>query len=242
MGSKLFIDVETSGLGNNAAIIEIAAIPMVDGQELDPFHSMVRPHDGATLDPEAFKITGIDIKEIWTYPEPKEVLDEFIKWIDKHETIFSLAGHNINFDRNKLFRFFCRHGHYSSFITRISNSNTCTLSWCREVFKGKRNKPVSFKLADVCRFFEIETDVSHRAMADIANTIKVYHELEKLIQKEEAPRENISFMEKRRKYLDMKYIQMNPEGDIFITTDATKDPVAMRFILDHLWNMYGTML
>ena len=60
--NKLWIDIESTGLGNNAAIIEIAAIPMVDGQELEPFHSMVRPHDGATLDPDAFKITGIDIK------------------------------------------------------------------------------------------------------------------------------------------------------------------------------------
>ena len=238
--NKLWIDIESTGLGNNAAIIEIAAIPMVDGQELEPFHSMVRPHDGATLDPDAFKITGIDIKEIWTYPEPKEVLDEFIKWIDKHETIFSLAGHNVMFDRKKLFRYFCRHGEYGSFITRFSHNDTDTIRIGRDLFKGKRNKPLDFKLESLCRYFEIETRVHHRALDDIQNTIKVYHELEKLIQKKQAPEENISFMEKRKKYLDIKYIQMNPEGDIFLTTEATKSPVAMRFILDHLWRMYGS--
>lgn len=238
MASKLFIDLETTALGDNAAVIEIAAIPVVDGKELPHFHSMIRPHSGATLDPKAFEITGIDIKEIWNYPDTKDVLNDFIKWIDSHETIFNLSGHNISFDRNKLFRLFCRNGHYSSFITRINNNNTCTLSISRMVFKNKRNKPVDFKLETLCRFFDIEVDVSHRALADIGNTVKLYFELEKLIEKENAPEEKLSYVEKRQKYLDMKYIQMNPEGDIFITTEATKNKNAMRFILGHLWEMH----
>ena len=239
MASKLFLDLETTALGDNAAVIEIAAIPVVNGEKLPAFHSMIRPHQGATLDPKAFEITGIDIKEIWNYPDPKDVLNDFIKWIDSHETIFSLSGHNITFDRNKLFRLFCRHGHYSSFITRFNNNNTCTLQISRSVFKGKRNKPISFKLEDLCKHFEIEVDVSHRAMADIENTYKLYLELEKLIEKQESKEDNLSYVQKREKYLDIKYIQMNPEGDIFITTDATKNRNAMKFILNHLWEMYG---
>ena len=239
MASKLFIDLETTGLGNNSAVIEIACIPVVDGEIKPHFHSMVRPHEGATLDPKAFEVTGIDVNEIWTYPDAKDVLDELIKWIDSHETIFSLSGHNISFDRNKLFRFFCRNGHYSSFITRINNNDHCTLRLSREIFKGKRNKPVDFKLETLCRFFDIEVDVSHRALADISNTVKVYFELEKLKEQKEQQQDTLSFVEKRKKYLDMKYIQMNPEGDVFLTVEATKDPIAMKFLLNHLWELYA---
>lgn len=238
MASKLFIDLETTSLGDNAGVIELAAIPVVDGEVLPHFHSMIRPHDGCTLDPKAFEITGIDIKEIWNYPDAKDVLNDFIKWIDSHETIFSLSGHNIGFDRNKLFRLFCRNGHYSSFITRINNSDYCTLRRSREIFKGKRDKPSDFKLETICRFFGIEGDIHHRALADIENTVKLHFELEKLKEKEITKEDKLSFVEKRQKYLDMKYIQMNPEGDIFITTEATKDPIAMGFLLNHLWELY----
>lgn len=237
--NTLWIDVETSALGDNAAIIEIAAIPIIDGEEMPAFHSMIKPHEGSTLDPKAFEVTKIDIKEVWSYPDPKEVLNDFIKWIDTHETIFSLGGHNVMFDRKKLFRYFCRHGEYGSFITRFSNNDTDTLRISRDLFKGKRNKPVDFKLESLCRHFEIEAGVHHRALDDIQNTIKVYRELQKITESKTYQEDKASFVQKRQKYLDMKYIQMNPEGDIFITTEATKDHLAMRFLLNHLWEMYG---
>jgi DNA polymerase III epsilon subunit-like protein len=239
MANYLFIDVETTGLGSSAAVIELACIPYVDGVELPHFHSMIRPHVGAKLDPKAFEITKIDINEIWEYPEAKDVLNELISWIDSHETIFHLAGHNVSFDRNCLFRLFCRNGEYGSFITRFNNNDICTLSKCRALFKGKRNKPVDFKLESICRYFEIETGVSHRAFQDISNTIKVFHELEKLTtKKEEQVNPELTYLEKRRKYMDMKYIQMNPEGDVFITKEALKDKQATKFILNFLYERH----
>ena len=138
-----------------------------------------------------------------------------------------------------MFRLFCRNGHYSSFITRINNNDYCTLRRSREIFKNKRNKPSDFKLETICRFFDIEVGVSHRALEDITNTIKVYFELEKIKEIEEIKEDKLSFVEKRQKYLDMKYIQMNPEGDIFITTEATKDRNAMKFILNHMWELFA---
>ena len=239
MASYLFVDIESTALGDNAGVIEIAAIPVIDGIEHPHFHSMIRPHDGCTLDPKAFEVTGIDIKEIWSYPDAKEVINEFVTWIDSHESVFSIAGHNVTFDRNKLFRLFCRNGAYGDFITRFNNRDYCTLRKSREIFKGKRNKPDNFKLETLCQFFDIQVTNSHRALVDIQNTIKVYFELEKIKQSEEAKQEEAPYKEKARKYLDIKYIQMNPEGDIFITTEATKDPIAMRFLLNHMWNMYG---
>lgn len=239
MANYLFIDLETTGLGLNAAVIEIACIPYIDGERGPHFHSMVRPHEGATLDAKAFEITGIDIKEIWDYPEAKDVLNELIKWIDTNETVFNLAGHNVKFDRNHFFRLFCRNGEYGSFITRFNHNDLCTLSLSRSLFKGKRNKPVDFKLESLCRYFEIEIGLSHRALRDIENTIEVFAQLQKLKQKEiVVEKDNLSYHEKMRKYMDIKYIQMNPEGDIFITKEALTNNNATKFILNFLWEKH----
>jgi len=235
----LWIDVETTGLGSNSAVIEIAAIPMIDGEIKPHFHSMIRPHDGATLDAKAFEITKIDVNEIWSYPEAKDVLNDFIKWVDSHETIFNLGGHNISFDRNNLFKLFCRNAEYGSFITRFNHNDIDTLRISREVFKGKRDKPVDFKLESVCRYFGTEDGVYHRALGDIQNTIKIFLELEKLRQKIPLKQdEKLTYQEKMVKYMDMKYIQMNPEGDVFITKEALLNEDATKFILNFLWEKH----
>jgi hypothetical protein len=49
---------------------------------------------------------------------------------------------------------------------------------------------------------------------------------------------NLSFMEKRQKFLDMKYIQMNPEGDCFLTKELLGDKEATKFVLNHLYELY----
>lgn len=237
MANYLFIDCETTGLGKNAAVIELACIPIVDGEEMPHFHSMIRPHQGATLDPKAFEITKIDINEIWTYPDAKGVLNEFFKWIKSFDTKFSLAGHNISFDRRMLHSLCCRNAEYGNFITSFRDRDLDTLKLAREVYKNKKDKPSSFALDELCSYFSIKNEVSHRALSDIQATIKVFHELDKLITKIKDPQKELSYEESVRKYMDIKYIQKNPEGDVFITREAMGDPIAMRFILNELYEL-----
>jgi len=60
-------------------------------------------------------------------------------------------------------------------------------------------------------------------------------ELEKLKEKSIPVKQaELSYREKMVKYIDMKYIQMNPEGDCFLTKEALSNPDAMRFILSFL--------
>jgi DNA polymerase III alpha subunit (gram-positive type) len=237
MASYLFLDLETTSLGDNAGVIEIAAIPYIDGVEHPHFHSIIRPHDGATLDPKAFEVTGINVNDIWSFPDAKGVLNEFIKWVDLHETKFSLAGHNVAFDRGKLFTFFCRNGEYSSFITRFRNRDIDTLKLARKIYKGKKDKPSSFTLEKLCSYHGIQATVYHRALGDIQNTIKLFHELENLLPKIEVINEKLSYHEKLRKFMDMKYIQMNPDGDVFITKEAMGHYDVMAFILNELYEL-----
>lgn len=238
MASYLFIDVETTSLSKeNGAIIELAAIPVINGEIKDSFHSMIRPHKDAHIDLKSFEITKIDVNTINSFPDAKEVLSDFIKWIDSHETLFSLAGHNINFDRNFLFRLFCRHGEYGSFITRFRNNDLDTLSLSRSIFKRSRNKPVDFKLESLCRYFGVEIGVSHRALEDINNTVRVYQELEKLVVSKIETPEKLSFTDAKNKYMDSKYVQFFEDGGVYIPPNTRKNKQAMEFILNQLWEM-----
>ena len=42
--------------------------------------------------------------------------------------------------------------------------------------------------------------------------------------------------------MDMKYVQMNPEGDVFITKEALVDQDATKFILSFLWDKHIGMI
>ena len=243
MANLLFIDVETTGLGDNSAIIEIAAIAMIDGEVKHHFQSYVRPHDGASLDPKAFEINKIDIKKIWEFPGAKDVIADFIKYIDSFECIFSLAGHNINFDIKKLFRFFCRNGEYGSYFNRFSNRDICTFKISKELFKGKRNKPDGFSLEKLCEFYKIQLNNAHSALPDIQATIELYNVLQPNITiVQDSKIKILPYQEMRRKYMDSKYVQINPEGDVFLTRDALSNNTIRRFIFTELDLIYESDL
>jgi DNA polymerase-3 subunit epsilon len=235
----LFIDVETTGLSDNAAVIQIAVVPYVDNEYKEPFMSFVRPHDGCEMSPQAFEVTGIDPKKIWCFPTATSVLDNLLKYIDSFESTYSLAGHNVQFDRRKLFRFFCRNACYGEFTQRFSNRDLCTMKKAKEVFKGKRKKPTSFSLDSLCEYFEIELINSHDALNDINATIKLYQKLEEISPTVSLDVLNMSYHSKRLKYCNLSYYIENPEGDIWISEMATKDPHAMQFILTELWRKYA---
>lgn len=239
MANLLFIDLETTGLSNNSAVIEIAAIAYIDGERKHHFQSYIRPHDGATLDPEAFKINKIDIKKIWEFPGAKTVIQDFLGYVDSFECIFSIAGHNVQFDCSRLFKLFCRNGEYGSYINRFKPSNTCTFKLSKEVFKGKKNKPNGFSLAELCKYYKIELENAHSALPDIQATIDVYEHLLPSISITQAEQVKFSnYQEMRRRYMDMRYVQINPEGDVFLTREALNNDVIRRFIFTELDSIF----
>ena len=240
MSNLLFIDVETSGLGDNAAVLEIAIIPYINGERMPHFQSYIRPHDGATLDPKAFEVNKININDIWGFPDAEAVINDMLSFIDSHECVFSLAAHNLPFDGKKLFRFMCRHQHYASYLNRFRPGGLDTLKIAKDCFKNKRNKPEGFSLSKLCKFFEIELINSHSALPDIQATIDLYEKLLPLISVTQTKEVgSLSYQDMKRKYMDSKYVQINPEGDFFVTSDATKNPTIIRFILNELYNLYG---
>ena len=237
MSSFLFVDIESSGLGENAAILEIAAVPYIDGEYLPHFQSYLAPHLGATLDPKAFEINGIDIKSLNDFPSPSLVVKSFVDWIDSHEKVFTLIGHNVQFDKKKLYELFCRTAHYSSFVTRFRVKHICTMKMAKELFKYKKIKPEGFSLSKLCKFFNISLINAHSALPDIQATIKLYEELKAMKVKDISTTTSMSYAEKRRKYMSIDYCTVNPEGDFYIHCKATRDSAAMQFILSEIYDL-----
>jgi DNA polymerase III epsilon subunit-like protein len=237
----LAFDTETSGLDpEKHAILEIAIIPIINGHKEEPFVSYIKPHAGAVLDPRAMDINGLTFQQVQSFPDGEEVLDKLIKWLYNHETVFNLLGHNVSFDRKFLYKLFCSYGRHSDFVTLIDSGDICTLEMAKRTFNGKSLKPSSNKLGDLCKFFDIKLLDAHSALPDIEATYKVYQCLKALeVGKLELQNAPMTYMEKRRKYLDYSYITFNPENDIFITKKMTKDPDAIRFIAEEIFRRFG---
>lgn len=149
-------------------------------------------------------------------------------------------GHNVSFDRKFLYSLFCRNAMHTDFVTRFRPNDFCTLDMAKRAFGGKRTKPENNKLGTLCKWFEISLDNAHSALPDIEATYELFQALKVLLPEAPAP-VKMDYAQKRRKYMDAGYCQFNPEGDIFITRKATSDPLAMKFISEEMYHLYGTI-
>ena len=86
-------DLETTGLSpKNDTIIEIGAVVMKNGVELDRFQTFVDPHKSLTK--EITDLTGITDDMVKGAPDITEVLPEFVKFVGNRV----LVAHNADFD------------------------------------------------------------------------------------------------------------------------------------------------
>jgi DNA polymerase III epsilon subunit-like protein len=239
MSNLLFIDVETSGLGDNAAVIEIAAIAYIDGERKHHFQSYVKPHLGCTMDAKAFEINGINPKQLDSFPLAKDVISSLLEYIDSFGCVFAVSGHNVSFDIKKIRNLFFRNMHYGSYITRFKPDGVCTFVMAKECFKGKRNKPEGNSLKKLCDYFNIVLENEHSALPDIDATIKVYEELLKIHKKKEVKKTDVlKYQEMRRKYMDSKFVQFYEDDGIYISKEALSDDIVRRFIFTEIDYIY----
>jgi DNA polymerase III epsilon subunit-like protein len=239
MANLLFLDCETTGLSGNSSVIETAIIPYIDGERRSHYQSYIRPHDGATLDPEAFKVNKIDVNKLCSFPSAETVIGEIISFIDSHECVFSLAGHNLSFDSKMLFNLFCRNGRYGDYLTRIRPGGVCTFEMAKNIYKGKKNRPEGFSLSKLCKYHDIELKKAHSALPDIEATIELYEQLLlKIPPINNVGLEKMDYQSMKRKFMGIEYVQMNPDGDVFLTKEAMSNEIIRRFIFTELDSIY----
>ena len=92
-GEFVAFDLETTGLSNRTdRIIEIGAVRMRDGKEIDRFQSFISP--GRKLRPEITELTGITDKMLKGAPELADVLPKFFEFVGDAPVV----AHNASFD------------------------------------------------------------------------------------------------------------------------------------------------
>lgn len=239
MSSLLFIDCETTHLSPEyGAMVELSAIAIINGEFCGQKTIRIKPHDGAKIDPEALKITGLTVSLINSFGEIAPGIREFIEFVDSFECKFRLAGHNIGFDRRFLFKTMCRHGFYFEYNSRFRPNHVCTYEMAKKIGKTKL-RVENFKLGTLCKAFDIKLEKAHSAADDIKATYELYEKLKPLVPVEVKAKKTFkTYYEKRLHYLDMSHIQLNPEGGVYIDARATCDPIAMQFILNELCDLY----
>ena len=165
-------DIETTGLSRQAEIIEIAAIKVSENQIIDRFESLIclPEHFNSETD-IATHIHGITFEMLKDAPSAAEVLEQFLKFIEK----MPLVGHNIiSFDNVMVKRAL------DSYLdTTFDNESFDTLILSRRYF----NQLSNHKLGDMAKHFDIPYVGAHRGAVDCEINHQVFVSIEEHLNK-----------------------------------------------------------
>jgi DNA polymerase-3 subunit epsilon len=131
MDDYVVFDLETTGFQpTNSEIIEIGAIKYKNNEEVDRFHTYVKP--SGHISSRITKINGINDSMVKDAPPVDEALPAFLNFAGKE----TLVAHNASFDMN-----FVLHYHGEEIPNYVSD----TLSLSRNAFDHRYNKLTDWK-------------------------------------------------------------------------------------------------
>jgi DNA polymerase III epsilon subunit family exonuclease len=146
--------------------MDIAAIHVLDGEIIDTFSSLVNPKQA--IPPFIQEMTGINDDLVKTAPDEREVLTEYLNFINKPNSVF--VAHNANFDY-----FFIKNALLRNFNRFTDEDVLCTVKLARKLL------PITKKvnLNALTEYFNIPIFMRHRALGDAFATaralIKMLH-------------------------------------------------------------------
>lgn len=113
MAKVIFIDTETTGFdAKKNAMIQLAAILEIDGQETSRIDLKVRPFEDSVVEESALKVNGTTLDQLAEYPAEAEAFATWIAWLDEANTsapgVAEFAGYNTPFDARFVYAFFAR--------------------------------------------------------------------------------------------------------------------------------------
>ncbi len=150
------VDLETTGLDPSFdEIIEVAAVRVSGDEIVGEYTSLVKPEQ--ELDPYITELTGITPEMLETAPSLSDVLPAFLDFIKDAIVV----GHNVNFDINFIYDASMR-----LLKSPFKNDFVDTMRISRNLFPDEKHH----RLCDLIARFGIDTQVAHRAMADVLQT------------------------------------------------------------------------
>jgi len=184
----MYVDTEATAL-HNGAIIQLSGIIEINGEVKKEFNFFVKPHKGASIQQEALKITNSTEKQIFGYPDPREVKDYFesmmSEFVDKYDRDdkFILVGYNTNFDLNMLIDFYKQQGD-TTLSYWFDYRHTIDIHELLKLLQFKNRIPIfkNNKLGNVCKELNIleNTNKLHDSLEDVRVTREVAKKLLKL--------------------------------------------------------------
>ncbi|WP_288271777.1 PolC-type DNA polymerase III [uncultured Bifidobacterium sp.] len=159
----IVFDTETTGIGNNARIIEIGALLIGDDNTpIYEYDQLIQPH--AKLSAGITELTGITDSDLADQPDAGFVIPQFLTAIRP----LLLIGHNVSFDIRMLNieggLLGCR---------EVSNDYLDTMTISHRMFP---NAP-SRSLQEVMRLLGINEIEEHRAISDARQTWQCFQQL-----------------------------------------------------------------
>lgn len=166
----IVFDVETTGLSpvDGDRIVEIAAMKIKDGREVDRFYSLVNPR--RFLPVAAMNVNQITEAMVADAPINEHVLPKFIDFIGGA----FVAGHNVRFDLG----FVCFELAQMGRRLKDETPAVDTLKMAKDLIPYLS----SYKLSYLARSLGVRVNETHRAMADVEITVKVMVRLIEMAQ------------------------------------------------------------
>ena len=161
----IVIDIETTGFGEKARIVELAAVKFKNGKVVDYFDTLINPM--IPIPAFATKVHGIRDADVADAPTWSMAMPLFCNFIGDSV----LVGHNVSFDLNFLLMRGCP--------LKLSN---------RDIYDTMRiaRKYVStpnHKLETMIEYFHIDVDKRHRAKDDSIATGELFLKLIEISRK-----------------------------------------------------------
>lgn len=167
----IVFDVETTGLSaERDRLIEIAAVKMKNGIEIDTFESYINPQ--RKISELITNITSITNEDVENAPLEEEVMNKFYNWISEDDI---LVAHNAKFDLGFIDTSFERLG-----LKNKNNASIDTLFISRAINEDLKKHG----LGNLAKFYKIRLVQHHRAIYDTKATseifVKMIEQLEQL--------------------------------------------------------------
>jgi DNA polymerase III subunit epsilon len=150
------LDIETTGLNpSNDEIIELSAIRIIDGVQVDSFSTLIKPM--CRINKFITDLTGITNQMVADAPDIESALPQFCTFVGDSVVV----GHNVNFDINFIYDNLQR-----CLNKPFSNEFIDLLRIARKTLPDLENH----KLKTLSEHFDIDTTDSHRGLKDCTMT------------------------------------------------------------------------
>lgn len=182
----LFMDTETGGLDpRQHSLLQVGLVAYEDGTVLDDLQIGISK-DLYVITPQAMNVNKLDLGELQKNGVKEDVavlmIMDFIK-VNFGEEKPVLAGHNISFDKDMVKSMFDR-VRIEKFENYVSSRMIDTMSLLWGLYNAGKVPKSACSSEGAFKYFNIDVDGRHTALADAHATVKLYEKLLDLIKGE----------------------------------------------------------